>query len=306
MHAAHDPRAVVPPHVRLADHVRALLWSLDPARHTGQPLVDTRARILQEALAAVDAGMHGAQELLNALSIEPDTLGGWDKWRRQALPAYEAFAALVRKSGHAAPSLRPSNPLRAAFHVTGGTSAALMVEYVLPPDWLLPAAALIATLAWSMELTRRRSHRANRLLMWVFGPVAHAHEAWRINSATWFSTALVAVALIGSPLAALVGFLVLGWADPAAGIIGRRFGRTPLIHGRTLEGTLTFALVGTIVSFAALRLWHPELRPMQAVLVASAGALPAAMAELLARRIDDNLAIPVAAALGVVAATTLI
>jgi dolichol kinase len=306
MHAAREPVAPLPPSVRLADDVRALLWSLDPARHNGQPLNGTRAQILQETLDAVEAGMQGAEALRRALSIEPDTLGGWDKWRRHALPAYEAFAALVRESGHAAPSLRPSNHVRAVFHVMGGTSAAMMVEHVLPPSWLLPVAGLMATWAWSMELTRRRSQRVNRLLMWVFGPVAHAHEAWRINSATWFSTALVAVALIGSPLAALVGFLVLGWADPAAGIIGRRFGRTPLVHGRTLEGTLTFAIVGAAVSFAALWLWHPELTTQTALLLAAAGAIPAAVAELFARRIDDNLAIPIVAALGVVAASALI
>jgi len=296
----------LPPDARLAGDVRALLWSLDPARHDGRPLSNTRAQVLAEADDAAEAGVAGAAKLRDALAIEPDTLGGWDKWRRHALPAYEAFAVLVRESGHAAPSLRPSNAIRAVFHVMGGTTAALLVEHVLPPSWLLPIAVAMATWAWSMEIARRRSSRINSLLMWAFGPVAHAHEAWRINSATWFSTALVAVALMGSPVAAVVAFLVLGWADPAAGIIGRRWGRTRLVHGRSLEGTLTFAVVGAVVSLAALWLWHPELSTSQAVLVALAGAVPAAIAELYARRIDDNLAIPVTAALGVVACTALL
>ena len=297
--------SVLPPQVRLAGDVRALLWSLDPARHSGQPPIDTRALVLQVAGDAVEAGMRGAEDLRRALAIEPETLGGWDKWRRHALPAYEAFAALVRESGHAAPSLRPSNPARAVFHVMGGTSGAMMVEHVLPPEWLLPVSSLMAGLAWTMELSRRRSARINRALMRLFGPVAHAHEAWRINSATWFTTALVALALIGSPLAAMVGLIVLGWADPAAGVVGRRFGRVRLVHGRTLEGTLTFATVGTLVAFGALSAWHPELSVTQALVVAAAGAVPAALAELFARRVDDNLAIPVVAALGVVAATAL-
>mgnify|MGYP000677858716 CR=1 FL=1 len=306
MPTAHDRLAPVPPDVRLAGDVRALLWSLDPARHDGNPPADTRAQVLAEAHDAVEAGVHGAEDLHKALAIEPDTLGGWDKWRKHALPAYEAFAALVRESGHAAPSLRPSNHVRAVFHVMGGTTAAMLVEHVLPATWLLPVACLMATWAWSMEITRRRSSRVNSLLMWVFGPVAHAHEAWRINSATWFSTALVAVALMGSPVAAVVGFLVLGWADPAAGIIGRRYGRTRLMHGRSLEGTVTFAIVGAVVSLAALVLWHPEFSLLQAIFVALAGAVPASIAELYARRIDDNLAIPVTAALGVVAATAML
>jgi dolichol kinase len=242
--------------------------------------------------------MPGAEALEAVLSVDPDVLGGWDKWRRAALPAYEAFAALVREGGHAAPSLRPSNPTRAVFHVMGGTSAAMMVELVLSPDALVPAALGMAACAWSMEVARRQSDRVNRFLMWIFGPVAHAHEAWRINSATWFSTALVLVALMQSPVAALVAFLVLGWADPAAGIVGRRYGRTRLVHGRSLEGTATFAVVGAVVAWAALRVWHPELSVGDALLVAVGGALPGAVAELFARRVDDNLAIPVVAGLG--------
>ena len=290
------------PEAHLASRVRTLLWSLDPARHDGRAPVEARAEVLEGAQQAVEAGVPGAADLEAVLSVEPDALGGWDKWRRAALPAYEAFAAAVRKSGHAAPSLRPSNLTRSVFHVIGGTTAAMLVEHVLPPSWLLPIALSFAVWAWSMEVSRRVSPRINRLLMWAFGPVAHAHEAWRINSATWFSSALVVVALLGSPLAAMIAFLVLGWADPAAGIIGRKYGRIRLVHGRSLEGTLTFAVVGTLVSLGALLLWHPELSLGAMVCVALAGAVPGAIAELFARRIDDNLAIPATAALGVVAA----
>ena len=63
--------------------------------------------------------------------------------------------------------------------------------------------------------------------------------------------------------------------------------------------------MGTLVAFGALSIWHPELSVTQALVVAAAGAVPAALAELFARRVDDNLAIPVVAALGVVAATAL-
>ena len=286
------------PEAELAGRVRALLWSLDPARHDGRPLADERGSLLEGLQHAVRAGMPGAMELEAVLSVDPDALGGWDKWRRAALPAYEAFAALVREAGHAAPSLRPSNPTRAVFHVLGGTSAAMMVAHVLPPDAMVPAALGVAACAWSMELARRQSDRVNRFLMWAFGPVAHAHEAWRVNSATWFSTALVVVAWMQSPVAALVAFLVLGWADPAAGIVGRRYGRTRLVHGRSLEGTVTFAVVGAVVAWAALLVWHPELAVEEALLVALGGAIPGAIAELFARRVDDNLAIPVVAGLG--------
>jgi dolichol kinase len=287
----------------LARDVRALLWSLDPARHDGAAPIAVREDLMARIEGAAREGLAGAAELEHALARDPDLLGGWDAWRRAALPAYEAFAATVRASGGEARSLRPSNPVRAAFHVAGGTTTAMLVEHVLPLEWLVPVAAFFTALAWGMELSRRLDPRINRFLMALFGPVAHAHEAWRVNSATWFSTALLLVAAMGSPIAAVVAFLVLGWADPAAGIVGRRFGRVRLVHGRSLEGTLTFAAVGTLVAYLALWMWHPELSVGAALAIAAAGAVPAAVAELFARRIDDNLAIPLTAAVGVLAAT---
>ena len=42
--------------------------------------------------------------------------------------------------------------------------------------------------------------------------------------------------------------------------------------------------------------WHPEVA--QPVLIALCAALPATLAELFSRRLDDNFSIPVTAALG--------
>ena len=97
------------------------------------------------------------------------------------------------------------------------------------------------------------------------------------------------------PVASL-GIAVLGFADPAAAIIGRRYGRIKLVNGRTLEGTATFVAVGTLVAVPWLALvWGMD--PGLALKLGFFGALAGGVAELFSRRVDDNLSIPVAASL---------
>ena len=138
--------------------------------------------------------------------------------------------------------------------------------------------------------------RLNDFLMGMMGKLAHPHEAWRVNSATWYATACVILALIWNLPVASLGIAVLGFADPAAAIIGRRYGRIKLVNGRTLEGTATFIAVGTLVATPWLAfVWG--MAPGLALKLAFFGSLAGGIAELFSRRVDDNLSIPVATAL---------
>ena len=82
--------------------------------------------------------------------------------------------------------------------------------------------------------------------MRAFRHVSRPHEVEQVNSSTWYATALALLTLTLEPTVMIIGVLVLAFADPAAAIIGRRFGRISLINGRTVEGSLTFALVGAV------------------------------------------------------------
>ena len=96
------------------------------------------------------------------------------------------------------------------------------------------------------------------------------------------------------------------FADPAAALVGRRFGKHPLVNGRTLEGSGAFFVVAVIAITAVLLTLHPDLTtgwrmPMVVVGTALAGTL----FELFSFRIDDNLSIPLGTA-GVAAALLLV
>jgi dolichol kinase len=104
------------------------------------------------------------------------------------------------------------------------------------------------------------------------------------------------LALLDIHVASLVALLVLGYGDPMAAIIGRRFGRTKLVNGRSLEGTSAFVVAGGLVGTLALTLCYPTLPFTAALATAFAGAFVGSLAELFSRRIDDNFSIPLTAA----------
>jgi dolichol kinase len=193
---------------------------------------------------------------------------------------------------------RPSNHARSVFHVASGAFALALIRFVPGRGWLLAAAATFGAAAWSMEIARRRSARVNDRLMRLFGAVAHADERHRVNSSTWYVTALVLLALFAPRYAAEIGVLVLAVADPAAGFVGRRFGRTRFASGRSLEGAIAFLVVGAGAAFAWLAA-ASGVPAARAAALALIGAAAGAVTELRSTRIDDNFSIPVVVAASV-------
>lgn len=201
---------------------------------------------------------------------------------------------------------RPLNPARNLLHAGSGIAGFIAIELIHSRVATVAVAVAFAVAGWTMEWRRRHSPAVNDQLMNLFGPVAHAHERHHVNSATWYCTALVLLALVGTDIANGLGVLVLGFADPVAAQVGRRFGRVRIRSGRTLEGSLGFFVAGAGVSLLALGLTHPEV-PMGArlALAAVAGA-SGALAELFSFRLDDNLTIPIVTAAAVTGAALLL
>ncbi len=196
------------------------------------------------------------------------------------------------------PGFRPANHTRSIVHALSGVLALLLIQHVLTPERMVWVAGIFFVCAWGMEIGRRYVPAVNRFLMWVFGPIAHAHEAHRVNSATWYVTALLFLSLTASPMACSLAVIVLGVGDPAAAFVGRRWGRTRLASGRSLEGSLGFVAFAGAAAVATLGVYYPELGLPEIVVLALAAAVAGALAELLTAGLDDNLVIPLAAAAG--------
>lgn len=257
---------------------------------------DRRFAALQSRLAEVAERVERAVPRPNLPSAE--VRAEWARFCQQIQPAYEGLAVALRDYRVHVPSLRPTNYVRNVFHVCWALFVLSLIEYIATPAGLVWASLACTAGAWTCEATRRLAPSTNRWLTAPFRLVIHPHEYHRVNSATWYVTALVLLALTGNSAVQAAAVVILGFADPAAAIIGRRFGRVRLVNGRSLEGSLTFLAVGSLAAFGALRLWHPELAATQAAVVAVSAAFVGAVTELFSRRVDDNFSIPVSAAAG--------
>lgn len=190
-----------------------------------------------------------------------------------------------------APRSRPANLARSLFHLGAALLALALVIFIPSRTWLLILCSCFFVYAWSMELGRRLWPGLNERLMRLYGRIAHAHEHREVNSATWYVTALMLLAVFASKPAMASAVMVLGVADPAAGWIGRRYGKRKLLAGRSLEGSLTFTLVGFAISLPFLLLFSTWSLGT-ALVVAGLCGLSGALAELFTLRFDDNFTIP--------------
>jgi dolichol kinase len=323
----------------LALDVLDLLRELDPSRWSDELSDSFRARAQELSLridellelandtdliqrAQADADMHLAvlqrrlaqmaeiiEERVPAHSLSSAELQDeWMQFRAQLQASYEGLAKDLRGYAIHLPHLRPTNYARNVVHVAGAVISigVVLALFTSHPTAVLGIAVAMASWAWFMETTRRFWPWMDRATWWAFGKCAHPHERYRINSATWFSTSLLILALIGSPLLATVALAVLGFADPAAAIVGRRWGRTKLLHGRSLEGSLTFLGVGFFVALALMLVCFPAVGVGGGALIALGAASVGAVAEAVAKRVDDNVMVPLAAAAGAAAVATLL
>ncbi|MBK8938409.1 MAG: hypothetical protein IPM79_12380 [Polyangiaceae bacterium] len=194
--------------------------------------------------------------------------------------------------------MRPSNIARSAFHIGSAALSLLLLRVVPHRGWLIAIAGSLALWAWSMEIGRRFSPALNARLVKVFSPIAHHHERHQTNSSTWYVTALTVLAIFAPMTAAELGVLVLGLADPAAGEIGRRFGRTSPARG-SLPSRAAWASSWWGPSRPSCGSPRPAgpRRPPSGWPRSRPAAAPSPAGST--RRFDDNLAIPL-----VVAATS--
>lgn len=275
----------------LRSRVAALAAERWPEREASLPVVLARVHAQLAELPDAEATMASAQ-------------ARWMAFKASMVPSYEALEAALRAYEIHVPSLRPTNYRRNLTHVLSAVGCIAILWAVPSPAWAIAIAVPACLMAWTAEVSRRRSPRVNAALMRALSPIAHPHEHRRVNSATWYTTALALLSLAEAPLAAGIGLAVLGFGDPAAALVGRRFGRVALRHGRTLEGTLAFVLAGGLAALAAALVFAGGQPLGTLVALAGAGASAGAVAELVSLRIDDNLSIPLAsaAAVGLVSA----
>jgi dolichol kinase len=279
----------------LRQRVRSVVASLKRRSGDGAPIAPAGVSpLFPERLRSLGAAME------RALPTE-STRSRWAAFVGEVHPEYEALLAALPASA-AVPSHRPTNYARSLMHFTSAAVGCVSVACFPSRFTQLAIAISFFTYAWTMEASRRISPKINAHLMRLYGSVAHPHEHFRVNSGTWFATALVLLAAFASRPGMMAGLAVLGVADPVAALVGRRWGKHTLRAGRSLEGTLAFFASGMLAAIVGLAIVGAG--PAGRIVTSAAlAALAGAIAELVTKKLDDNLTIPVAVGAALTLAT---
>lgn len=137
------------------------------------------------------------------------------------------------------------------------------------------------------EILRMRFVFFRRLYKLILGKVVRKNEDHTFTGATFSLLGTFITILIFEKYVAIFAVLVLALADSTAALVGRKLGRIPCL-GKTVEGTGAFLLIAIL-----LAMFIPELPRTGALL----GALVATIVELLPSPMNDNIMIPLSAAI---------
>ena len=209
-----------------------------------------------------------------------------------------------RRLGLSLPTLRPTNYARNLYHVANGLLGVALYEWVFSGQsqtaWCLVAMLIFYV---ALDQARRYSPRFNRILFdSVFGAITRPRERYETPSGIWYVVGLLGAVLLASQTHAQVAVIALAVGDPAASIVGKRWGRWKLYKDRSVIGTSAF--IGTTVIVATLfMVFVKGLAPTTALQIALIAGIAGAAIELTSTdRLDDNLLIPI----GVAAVLTLL
>lgn len=176
-------------------------------------------------------------------------------------------------------------PWRRVFHAASGTIIVLALTVLSVPA--LTATVILGALfalAVLLDAVRLFDPKVNTLFFRAFSRLASPREAQGLASSTWYILSALVVLHFFPTTYALAGILVLAWADPAASVVGQRWGRLKFLAG-SVRGSAAFVAV----AFLALIIFVPWPQAL-------AAAVLTAIVEAAPLKLDDNLLVPVAVA----------
>lgn len=183
---------------------------------------------------------------------------------------------------------------RRVWHMCGVlvlVSALHFVEHKAALWWL--GAIVGGCCVW--ELARLYSPPCERLTLHIGAYIMRESEKKQILSSTYLLLAAFVVLLNFEKNIVYLSLLFLAFGDPAAGVVGRLYGRRRFLSHKTYCGTTAAFVVCSLV--AAVFYWKHNLMPQHFILASVASGLVGAASECVAI-LDDNLSLPIFSACG--------
>jgi dolichol kinase len=179
--------------------------------------------------------------------------------------------------------------LRKAIHLC--SLSIPVIYFFISREAALAILIPIATGFLAVDLARYYHPPTAKLFYRYFGWMLRSHEVSgtrkRLNGATYVLFSATLSVLIFPKLITVTAFAILIMSDSAAALIGRRWGKRPLLS-KSWEGSLAFFVSALLVVAVAPKygLGWGEFA------IGAAGALVGAVVELTSIHIDDNFSIP--------------
>jgi dolichol kinase len=181
-------------------------------------------------------------------------------------------------------AIKDSHYPRKVFHTLAGAVIPSAYYFAILPQEALTWIVLTAAAVWvGFDSLRLRNASLNERFTRALRPLLKRKEARALTGASHLLGG-ASIAILLYPTAVMMTtlfFIALG--DPAAAVVGKRFGRTRFSNGRSLEGS--FAMFATCLFIAR---WLGGFTWS----VSTAGAMIAAVTELYSGKIDDNITVP--------------
>ena len=171
------------------------------------------------------------------------------------------------------------------------TAAALLpvLALLLREEWFI-ALLLLATIVWvAADLARLRVGSLNRWFQRCLGPLLRKGEEHRMTGASYLLLGTFAAFALFQRDVAVLAVLFLALGDPVAAMVGMRF-RRGRVFGKSPLGSV--AMAGTALGVAGV-LHGVGVIDFRWLFVA--GALVAAVTEILPLPVNDNITVPLSA-----------
>lgn len=182
-------------------------------------------------------------------------------------------------------------PLRSLVHVLAGLGAAALLA-LFPKREALLVQSFVLTSSLAFELIRLKSPRVNGWFMSKFSALLKPEEERGIGGHVHLFLGALAASLLFEREVAVAAILFLAAGDAAGVSAGSKLGLLRLGNGKSVEGA--FACLASCLFVGSVYLAYFHALSFKTILV---GSIAASIAELLSIPPDDNLSMPILAAL---------
>ena len=272
------------------------------AERLSRRIAEGRDRATSRARARLDEALETLRELRAELAEGQPAHDRMERLWKGLGHSYEALRAYVRRGRLQVPEgvvlgpVKPKNYTRNLFHVSMAMTGVLTYEFLFDRTAVIAFTATVLGLFLGLELLRRSSERWNeRFVQSWFRAIVRPEEVHKVPAATWYIAALMLGSIAYPQHAIELGTLALGFGDPVAQIVGKRFGKRKIVGQKSWVGAFAFVGAATLAGFVLLTAVGLGGDPLARLGLAAGVGVAGAVAEVLSGRIDDNFTIPMVA-----------